>query len=98
MKPKRKPMFTTLIFCLMANQAVETQIPALETTTVQISFSSKDGLETQKNKLILINKTNEQKEEPEYLTNDANQKQLEKDPPFIEVEDPIPELRTKPII
>lgn len=98
MKPKRKPMFTTLIFCLMANQAVETQIPALETTTVQISFSSKDEPEPQKNKFTLINKTKEQKEEPEYLTNDADKKQLEKDPPFIEVEDPIPELRTKPII
>ncbi len=98
MKPKRKPMFTTLIFCLMANQAVETQIPALETTTVQISFSSKDEPEPQKNKFILIKDSKDEEEQKaKYLLN-GQLNQHEQDPPFIEVEDPIPELRTKPII
>ena len=83
-------MFTTLIFCLMANQAVETQIPALE-TTVQISFSSKDEEEPQKNKFIIL-KQNEafKKETRNIFPEKISTKTPEKDPPFIEVEDPIP--------
>ena len=79
----------------MANQAVETQIPALETTC---TYCKSEETGWQKNKFILIKDSKDEEEQKaKYLLN-GQLNQHEQDPPFIEVEDPIPELRTKPII
>jgi hypothetical protein len=90
MKPNEKPMLTTLLFCLMASQAVETQTPALETTTVQISFSIRNEMETQKNNLNLNQNEEFKKETKNIFPDKILTKNHEKDPPFIEMEDPIP--------
>lgn len=83
-------MLLATLFCLTANQAVETQIPALETTTVQISFSIRNEMETQKNNLILNQTKSFKKEEENIFPEKISTKTPEKDPPFIEIEDPIP--------
>ena len=90
MKPNEKPMFTTLLFCLMASQAVETQTPALETVHTT-TYSSQDEQEPQKNNLNLNQNNEEFKEKKPYIFPDKIlTKNPKKDPPCIEVEDPIP--------
>lgn len=90
MKPKRKPMFTTLFVCLMAYQAVETQAPALE--TVQINSSSVKN-EQEKNKMIIIVPIKEEGTEEEYkifnLASKTNH-HAEKSSPFRDEEEPPP--------
>lgn len=77
----------------MANQAVETQIPALEKQTVQISFSSKDEGITQKNKLIL-EKENKKLETDKPYNKKYEPKESEPEKtPFVEEEEPPPEKK-----
>lgn len=91
MKPKRKPMFTTLFVCLMAYQAwIETSVPDLE--TVQIT-SCQEKNEQEKNKMtniVPINGTSGREEKSDQITASRKNNVIKECSPFRDEEEPPP--------